>query len=452
MRVMELHAPLRVVQRSKGRTATAAAAYRAAERIRCERTGDVHDYSRKRNVESTAILLPHEAPDWAHERSRLWNEAERREKHPRAQTAREVEIAFPVEFNARQRREAGLAIASFLVERHGVAVDVAWHKPGRKGDERNHHIHMLFTTRQFDENGEWAKSKARTLDDLYGGQGKEEVKALRLGIANVMNDIAARDRLDVYVEHESFEKRGLDREATQHMGPVANEIERQGRRSDIGEKNRAIEQRNAERQKLREQKKNIATELRRQDERLPTPPDYEKERVQFYRSTQDKRRQMLEHLETEHGEQQKNAQAEIVKRMRAIDNAGFFSRWFRFVTGRTKADMEAIAQHEQMLEAISAKRREAAATFEQQRMQELTRQQEVQRQQEAAYELALRRLQQEQYTRLPVEQQKQDTAISRDFTRSVQDEPPPLQVKVTRQEELERRLEESRHRKRGRSL
>ena len=62
MRVIELHSPLRVVQRSKGRTATAAAAYRAAERIECERTGQVHDYTRKQGVEHKALLLPDNAP------------------------------------------------------------------------------------------------------------------------------------------------------------------------------------------------------------------------------------------------------------------------------------------------------------------------------------------------------------------------------------------------------
>ena len=115
MRVMELHAPLRVVSRGSGRSATAAAAYRSASRIECQRTGQVHDYTRKQGVEHTALLLPDEAPDWAHDRSALWNGAEMREKHPRAQPAREVEVSLPTEFTDRQRREAGLAIGSWIV-------------------------------------------------------------------------------------------------------------------------------------------------------------------------------------------------------------------------------------------------------------------------------------------------------------------------------------------------
>lgn len=125
MRVMELHAPLKIVQRSKGRTATAAAAYRAAARIEDERTGQVHDYQKKRGVEHTELLAADGAPAWTRDRAALWNAAERREKHPRAQTAREVEIGFPAEFNAAQRVEAGRNVAKLLIARYGSATDVA---------------------------------------------------------------------------------------------------------------------------------------------------------------------------------------------------------------------------------------------------------------------------------------------------------------------------------------
>lgn len=458
MRVMELHAPLRVVQRSKGRSATAAAAYRAAERIRDERTGQVHDFTHKRGLEGTAMLLPDAAPDWAHDRAQLWNAAELREKHPKAQTARDVEIAFPTEFNARQRREAGLAIAAFLVERHGVAVDVAWHKPGRKSDERNHHVHMLFTTRQF-ENGEWSKTKPRTFDDLYG-KGSEEVTALRRGVADVMNDIAARDRLNVYVEHQSFEKRGIDREATQHMGPVATEMERKGRRTDIGDKNRAIKQRNAQREQLRTQEKSTKAELAHEaqsgarQQTLPALPDYDAAMTSFYRTAQDKRREMLERLAREYGQDEQNAQAEIARRTKAIDKAGFFSRWFRNVTGRTEADRTAIARHEQMLDTISAQRRQAADAFEARRLQELTRVQERYRQEETHYDQSIRQLQQEQYNRLPEQktEQAQQHTTNHDFARASDPAPPEPVSERDRIREYLRQQQKSQNQNRGRSM
>jgi hypothetical protein len=254
MRVMELHAPFKVVQRSQGRTATAAAAYRAAARIECARTGQVHDYTRReRGVEDTLLLLPDDAPEW--DRAELWNQAELREKHPRAQPAKEIELAFPSEFNAAQRQEAGIAVASLLRDRYRVAVDIAWHLPSRKGSQLNHHAHLLYTARPF-ENGSWAKRKQTALDDRYGN-GPDEVRELRAAMAGVLNCIAARDQLSVYVEHLSFEARGLDREATQHMGPIASQMERHGEITAIGDHNRAVQARNAERDELRQQQAQI---------------------------------------------------------------------------------------------------------------------------------------------------------------------------------------------------
>jgi len=370
MRVIELHSPVKVVQRSKGRTATAAAAYRSGTRIECERTGEVHDYTRKKGIEQTALLVSADAPEWALDRAKLWNAAEQREKHPRAQTAREVEIAFPAEFNAAQRRAAGLAIGNLIVERYGAAADLCWHKPSRKGDERNHHLHVLFTTRRF-ENGDWAKTKDRTLDDLYG-KGAEEITSLREGIAGVLNDIAARDRLNVYIEHLSYEKRGLDLEATQHMGPVATQMERRGKRTDIGDKNREIETRNDERRKLHEQRKVVNLEMER--ERLQPPRTalaLPHEFSAFYQDVQARRRALLSELEEKHGQQEKEAKQELGKLYTAAEkNIGIIGLW-RKVTGQTKRENEQIKIWRNSLEAIQKQKQEAFAAFERDRQARL---------------------------------------------------------------------------------
>src|SRR5258708_16967917 len=46
------------ISRSAGRTATGAAAYRAGERLRDERTGELYNYSRRRDVLYKEIVLP----------------------------------------------------------------------------------------------------------------------------------------------------------------------------------------------------------------------------------------------------------------------------------------------------------------------------------------------------------------------------------------------------------
>ena len=82
--------------------ATAAAAYRAAERIECDREGRVHDYTRKQSVEHAEIIVPSEA-SWARDRSVLWNAAEAAEKRINSTVAREYELALPAELPASER-------------------------------------------------------------------------------------------------------------------------------------------------------------------------------------------------------------------------------------------------------------------------------------------------------------------------------------------------------------
>lgn len=347
MRVMELHAPVKLVQRSHGRTATAAAAYRAAARIECERTGQVHDFTRKRGVEDTAVLMPEGAPEW--DRATLWNQAELREKHPRALPARELEVAFPAEFSPEQRREAGLQIGRLLVARYGSAADLAWHAPPRHGDERNFHVHVLFTARPF-ENGEWAKRKSGALDDLYGG-GADEVKQLRAAVAGALNDVAAKHNIAVFVEHASFKERGLDREATQHMGPDAAEMERRGEASDIGNKNREIEQRNAEREEAREERNVLDFELERERLARENPqaalPQYRKRTPWelFYRDTQSRRTTLLDELDKTYGRQEEIARAELAKIETARQSRTLLGRFWWRITGKSRDEELVAAKH-----------------------------------------------------------------------------------------------------------
>lgn len=384
MRVHELHAPVKVVQRSKGRSATAAAAYRSASLIMDERTGQTHDFTRKQGVEADALLLPDNAPEWAHDRAKLWNAAELNEKHPRAQTAREMTVSFPSEFNTDQRREAGMKIGQWIMFRYGVAVDLAWHEPSKAGDQRNHHMHALFTTRRFDENGEWAKTKDRTLDDLK--KGPEEIKAIRLGVAEVLNNIAARDRLEVYVEHLSFEKRGLDLEPTQHMGPIATGMEREGLETDIGDKNRAIQARNEERRRLEAERKVVDIEIARERLKARAQEDRQRRETEqarlrqdehaevfegFYREAQERRAGLLAALDIRHAAREKALRQRIAGLADSIDNANFFARVWRNVTGRTRAEKEQMVIAARELEDIQRQRQAAHEELERSRVTNL---------------------------------------------------------------------------------
>ena len=118
-----------------------------------ERTGLVHDYTRKQGIEHREIVAPADAPEWARNRSALWNAAEQAETRKNSTVAREYEIALPAELSADERRDLAVGLAQEISERHGVAVDVAIHAPGRQGDQRNHHAHLLTTTRRIGAEG-----------------------------------------------------------------------------------------------------------------------------------------------------------------------------------------------------------------------------------------------------------------------------------------------------------
>lgn len=135
------HCSVKPIRRSHGRSATAAAAYRSGTLIADERTGEIHDYRNRRGVAHTEILTRDGAPAWAQERAQLWNAAEAAEKRKYACVAREIEVSLSHDLDAALRLDLARSYGRFLVERYGVAVDMAIHDPGKEGDNRNHHVH-----------------------------------------------------------------------------------------------------------------------------------------------------------------------------------------------------------------------------------------------------------------------------------------------------------------------
>ena len=214
------HLSVKTIGRSAGRTATAAAAYRAAAEITDERTGEVHDYSRKRDVESATLIVPEDAPEWASDRAALWNAAEQSETRKNSTVAREFEIALPSELSADERRAMAHDFARAIVERHGCAADVAIHAPGREGDNRNHHAHILCTTRRLTPDG--FGEKCRELDDRK----TREVEGWRERFADLQNAHLERAGVAERVDHRSLKEQGIEREPTQHLGPAAVGYER----------------------------------------------------------------------------------------------------------------------------------------------------------------------------------------------------------------------------------
>ena len=166
------------IRRSEGRDARAAAAYRSGTRI------GKHDYTHRTGVAHTEIFTPSPSPSWTKDRAVLWNEAEKAERRKNSVVAREVLIALPHELPQADRIALTRALANWLVSRYGVAVDAALHAPRQGHDERNHHAHLLMTTRRMSAAG--LGEKTRELDDNRT-TGPREIEAIRTAWAEMVN-------------------------------------------------------------------------------------------------------------------------------------------------------------------------------------------------------------------------------------------------------------------------
>ena len=229
------HMTAKIISRKAGRSATGAAAYRAGVEITDKRTGEVHDYTRKAGVESADIIMP-AGSTWTPDRSELWNAVEAKNKRADAQVAREFEVALPDELSPEQRRKLAVDFAQEIADRYGVAVDVAIHKPGKEGDSRNHHAHILTSTNRVE--GDGFGNKARELDLIAHNQsGKvgqaNEIDRLRERWAELTNERLHEAGIEARIDHRTLEAQGIDREPTVHFGPSIMGMERRGASSEV---------------------------------------------------------------------------------------------------------------------------------------------------------------------------------------------------------------------------
>ena len=231
------HFSAKTVSRSAGRSSTAAAAYRSGERIVDERTGEIHDYTRKGGVVDSLVVLPHGG---TMNRADLWNKVEAHHKRGDATVAREFVVALPAELDAAQRQELARTYARELADRYGVGVDLNIHAPGKEGDQRNHHAHILLTACYCGPTGALGK-KAVELDPIHCQRQKLQnvVEVERERWESIANGALEKAGQDARIDHRSLEAQGItDRLPGVHLGPTATAIERSGRESDIARRAR----------------------------------------------------------------------------------------------------------------------------------------------------------------------------------------------------------------------
>ncbi|CCD87283.1 putative conjugal transfer protein; TraA [Bradyrhizobium sp. ORS 285] len=229
MAIYHLH--VKVIGRKAGSSAVASAAYRSGSRLRDERLGRDQDFSGKRGVVHSEVMLPENAPEAWSDRERLWNDVEASEVRKDAQLAREVEFALPRELSEAQ----GIALARDFVQSEfvdvGMVADLNLHWDRADDGMPKPHVHVMLTMRAVDENGFGKK--------VRGWNRTEMVERWRERWAALANERLAELDIDARIDHRSLEAQGIALEPQSQIGAPAKRIEGRGIASEGSEADRA---------------------------------------------------------------------------------------------------------------------------------------------------------------------------------------------------------------------
>ncbi len=244
----------RIISRKSGGNAVAAAAYRSGSKL-VEGDGDAqqkpleHDYRRRSGVMSAFILAPSQAPNWMRDRQNLWQGVEAAEKRVDAQLAREVIVALPAvdifdhlipanknkrlgEFYERMLKR--YADENFVKE--GMIADIALHEPADKNDDRHYHAHIMLSMREI--KGDEFGKKERSWNE------SAKLERWRSSWSALVNESLKAKNIGGFVDHRSYEERGLDIAATRPLGSKNAKMERFGVVTPAGNDNRKVKEDN----------------------------------------------------------------------------------------------------------------------------------------------------------------------------------------------------------------
>ncbi|PSM17375.1 Ti-type conjugative transfer relaxase TraA [Nitratireductor sp. StC3] len=237
MAIYHLH--VKVIGRKTGSSAVASAAYRSASRLRDERIDRVQDYSAKRGVVHSEVMLPDGAPERWSDRERLWNDVEAFEVRKDAQLAREVEFAIPREMTQAQGIELARDFAQLEFVDQGMIADLNVHWDIEDGMPKPH-AHVMLTMRSVDEDGFGPKVRDWNRTEM--------VERWRVRWTELANERLAELDIDARIDHRSLEAQGIELEPQSQIGAPAQRIEIDGiEAADRAELHREIARNNGER-------------------------------------------------------------------------------------------------------------------------------------------------------------------------------------------------------------
>jgi Ti-type conjugative transfer relaxase TraA len=235
MAIYHLH--VKVIGRKSGSSAVASAAYRSASRLRDDRLERSHDFSNKRGVVHSEVILPEDAPEQWSDRERLWNDVEAFEVRKDAQLAREVEFALPREMTQAQGIELARDFVQAEFVDQGMIADLNVHWDMAEDGTRKPHAHVMLTMRSVDENGFGQKVRDWNATQM--------VERWRERWAELANERLAELDIDARIDHRSLEAQGIALEPQSQIGASAQRIEGEGlEAADRAEMHREIARNN----------------------------------------------------------------------------------------------------------------------------------------------------------------------------------------------------------------
>lgn len=259
------------LSRSTGKSSVAKAAYITGGKLNDERTGKLHDYTRRSGVDAVLHAQLKDAPEWSRDIGQAWNAIEAVETRKNSQTAKMIDgLAFPHGIDAEARKRM---LTDFMREqfgRKGFIWTASIHTPDKDGDERNYHAHVMWNERPLSADG-FAKTKDREATSFETREAalvamRERWAALsakqleRAGLPleaerwrHAHLKLPEQEQLARARGDTEFAERLADREPTKHLGRATVALERKGIRTERGDAWKATEARNDQRRALRQQ-------------------------------------------------------------------------------------------------------------------------------------------------------------------------------------------------------
>lgn len=276
------HCSIKNISRSSGRTAIGSASYRSGTRLEDKETGIVHDYTKRKDVIYSEIMLCVNAKKEYADREKLWSAVQKIESAKNARLCREIEIAIPKEFDRETQIRVVRDYAKKFVD-SGMCADVSIHDK----KDGNPHAHILLTTRAIDDKGEWMAKSKKVYDldkdgnkiflkkdktgrkvyknhkeDITDWNKKEKVEEWRKNWADECNKY-----LDIenQIDNRSYERQGIEKIPTIHEGYVAREMQKKGKESDRCKINDEIKKDNKKLEKISVEINKLTTEKEKKE-------------------------------------------------------------------------------------------------------------------------------------------------------------------------------------------